>query len=95
MKKLLIVIYLVVFSLPTHADSLKCGKKLVSTGDTKSEVLFICGNPNIKDYVGVEKIGDQYVHIDHWTYYQNEGKFMKILIFYDSILKSVKNGPRM
>ena len=36
-----------------HADSgMRCGSKLVSVGDSKAEVLLLCGEPMLKEVVG-------------------------------------------
>lgn len=36
-----------------HADNnMRCGSKLISLGDTKSEVLVKCGEPMLKEAVG-------------------------------------------
>ncbi len=38
-------------ALPAMADDLRCGNKLVVTGDTKLEVLNKCGEPDFKETV--------------------------------------------
>ncbi len=49
MKKIyvLLIVFLLLSMVPCAAptDACRCGNKLVSTGDTKSEVLSKCGPP--------------------------------------------------
>ena len=45
----------VVSSTPALADGLRCGNKLVVTGDTKLEVLKKCGEPDFKETIKMLK----------------------------------------
>ena len=41
---------IVVSTMPVcEADSLRCGRKLIRTGDSKADVLRVCGQPVAKD----------------------------------------------
>jgi hypothetical protein len=49
-SSLCILISSLLFSAPLWAlDSMRCGTKLVTTGDTKAEVLARCGEPELKE----------------------------------------------
>ncbi len=82
MKYLTISIILMFFPVSSIAyNTLRCGKHLVTTGDTKAEVIKVCGKPD--DWKG-----------NQWTYRQKKGRFIKFLIFNGNVLAKVKNGPR-
>jgi len=47
---------LLIFHLPaSYADGMRCGNSLVSTGDTKAEVLIKCGEPLTRDVIAIEE----------------------------------------
>ena len=47
---------LLVFTLPaSYADSMRCGNKLISTGDKKAEVLIKCGEPLTQETIAIEE----------------------------------------
>lgn len=39
----------------SYADSMRCGNKLVSIGDTKAEILLKCGEPLTQDTIAIEE----------------------------------------
>jgi hypothetical protein len=69
--------------------------KLVSEGNTKSEVKIKCGQPIDKEYVGIVKINQERVDLDRWIYNPGKGRLLKILDFHDGVLAEIKDGPRM
>jgi hypothetical protein len=83
----------------SSADSLRCGDKLVSTGDRTSEVLSVCGEPFWRDtwdeVVTLKKYGEttttSSTH-EEWTYNFGPNEFVAFLHFEDGQLISVKNG---
>ncbi len=56
-KKRLLIITLAFLALPLAgpalADSMYCGQRIVSTGDTKPVVLLRCGEPFYRETVGI------------------------------------------
>ncbi|HBH35205.1 MAG TPA: hypothetical protein DDW45_02005 [Gammaproteobacteria bacterium] len=43
-----------------HAESRRCGTRLVDTGDTKADVLMRCGEPMLKEVLRSESTGNQF-----------------------------------
>ncbi|WP_374403257.1 DUF2845 domain-containing protein [Niveibacterium sp.] len=100
---------LVVASLPTSAEALRCGNNLVSPGDTKMTVIQKCGEPARKDYLckrqrsytrladGVETepvLVTVCDQVEEWTYDPGPGSFLTVLRFEQNELKSVLYGDR-
>lgn len=76
------------------ADSLRCGNRIVKTGDTKAEVKLVCGQPFETEYTANQRVGNKVFKIERYFYLQGSGKLMKILEFRNGKLYSVSNGPR-
>lgn len=56
-----------------QADSLRCGSRLVSTGDSSADVLARCGEPRSRDSLGYREVvgewGKRYeVEVQEWVY---------------------------
>ena len=52
-KRLFAAILISIISTASFAaGSMRCGTRLVSPGDTKAEVLLMCGEPMLKETVG-------------------------------------------
>ncbi|EIU1681658.1 DUF2845 domain-containing protein [Pseudomonas aeruginosa] len=56
-----------------QADSLRCGSRLVSTGDSSADVLARCGEPRSRDSLGYRELvgewGKRYeVEVQEWVY---------------------------
>ncbi len=47
--QILMLFMLLTGAFPIYADSMRCGTKLVDTGDTKADVLMRCGEPMLKE----------------------------------------------
>ncbi len=89
MKKILAIVILGSVMLSSaFADSMRCGNKLVRTGDAKAYVIEICGTPISDDLVAWED--DQAIH--HVAYKNNDQ--IKILVFKAGILTAINNAKR-
>ncbi|WP_248804975.1 DUF2845 domain-containing protein [Pseudomonas sp. MWU13-2100] len=66
---------LAVLAGQAQADTLRCGSRLISVGDRKSEVLDKCGEPRSQDLVGYQRSFDRRteVQIEEWVYPQSGG----------------------
>jgi hypothetical protein len=77
-------------------DSLRCGSRLASTGDTKYKVLYLCGEPSAISDVGsmpsartwFNGVGYyyldppyEYIPIEVWTYNFGPNKLLRRLRF--------------
>lgn len=70
----------------SFADSMRCGNKLVRTGDAKPYVLEVCGQPISDELVAWED--DQAIH--HVAYKQNSN--IKVLRFKGGILTTITDA---
>ena len=86
-----------------HADSLDCGTRIISSGDSKVEVLLKCGEPFFQEVVGERKIvrrwmgiymGSKTVLIEKWTYNLGSNRFLRILTFEGGELKKIETGDK-
>lgn len=90
----------VVFSLlaPPAALAFRCGKVLVSEGDSKAEVLIKCGAPDWKTQWSEDFVGGPYPVVssekERWLYNLGPQRFMRILLFEDGRLSEVNTGER-
>ncbi|GLR70089.1 DUF2845 domain-containing protein [Agaribacter marinus] len=80
-----------------HADSLRCGNKLVNIGSTKAEVKLKCGTPIDIDDVGqlYDKKRKVLYRIERYTYAFGKGTLLKILEFRNGKLYAIEYGPRI
>lgn len=87
------------------ADSMRCGNKLVASGDTLYDVRGRCGEPAFAiqrvEYRSVSGWGPGVgasrtieIVIDEWTYDFGPQKFVQHLIFEQGHLVSVRSGHR-
>jgi hypothetical protein len=91
-----------------HADSMRCGKYLVNTGDSQSRVLDICGEPQSARQDGfIEQAAlcndkrciyymetRRIIPVYKWDYNLGHGRFLKILTFHGDTLVDIADGPR-
>jgi hypothetical protein len=101
LKYLLIGICMLIIAEPALA--LRCGSKLVNTGDHKSKILKYCGEPTSVDVRtivrGYVSIPDRHyrripgygeVLVEEWTYNFGPRRFMRTIKFEDGLVVSVK-----
>ena len=82
------------------ANSMKCGTRLVTTGDTKAEVLARCGAPDwrdewsekiIEDFAGLNERRIS-VERERWIYNFGPQKFLRFLVFQNGRLVNITTG---
>ena len=84
----------------SYADSMRCGTRLITDGDSMTSVLLRCGEPMLRNYSGLKVkrgVGRNYkteVTIETWTYNKGSQKFLRILRFEGDILTSIRDGER-
>ncbi|GBL60279.1 Protein of unknown function [Pseudomonas citronellolis] len=71
--RLFLLPLLLLAAAPALADSLRCGSRLISSGDTSSDVLERCGQPVDRSYLGNRiVVGDwgqrEEVRVEEWIY---------------------------
>lgn len=86
--------------LASTSDTLRCGNKLVSVGDTKAEVIIKCGAPSWRDdwtdeiINNVNTADELRVSIDRerWVYNFGPNSFLQFLLFENGKLISISSG---
>lgn len=94
-------------SQSTYAESLRCNGDIVEEGDTKTDVLRKCGEPEFKDTY-CEKIPyklkqndgnygliDRCENVDVWAYNPGKGQFWTNLYFAEGKVREMKYGDRV
>jgi hypothetical protein len=82
---------------PARADSFRCGRKVVRSGDTLEELLQRCGEPRQRGS-GYESIwlpdGQQRVRVERWHYKLGGRKLERVVLLYRGQIVAVRTGPR-
>lgn len=74
--------------LPSAAHSkdttFRCGRDLIGIGDSKSRVFYLCGEPLMKEVIGLTKVpnnkaGIEFI-VERWTY-DTSTRYFTILTF--------------
>jgi hypothetical protein len=95
---------LLTFAVPASADGMRCGSKLVTTGDPRAKVRQFCGEPvdvqtrSIlrRPYFGIGgrtyTYGDGYVEVpvEIWTYNFGPYKLMRQIRFVDGRVEDIE-----
>ena len=88
---------LAVFASDLSADSFRCGRKLISTGDTASDLLRVCGEPRYKDR-GNEKIKvngvSKNTRVERWYYKKSSRSLEHAILIYKGSVVAVEIGDR-
>jgi hypothetical protein len=100
MKKALSIAFLLAAAIPAaHADTLRCGSKLIQEGDPAGKVLERCGEPHNKQVVtepvrasnafgGMSTVGTYTYEI--WRYSRGAGKFPALLRIEGGVVKKLE-----
>ncbi|QBZ91866.1 DUF2845 domain-containing protein [Pseudomonas viciae] len=64
-------------SQASAANTLRCGRQLISVGDRASEVLQKCGEPAARDDLGYKRSVNRREEypVEEWTYGPNSGMY--------------------
>ena len=88
-KSLPIWLFITMIAYPIAADSkdtsLRCGNSLISIGDSKSRILYHCGEPHLSEVIGYSKRPENKDKIEFlvesWTYDISRSHFYIITLF--------------
>ena len=91
--------------LPIHtsaAAAVRCGKELISRGNSKAAVLLACGQPYFRELVAEKTYYRKYrfgivetsVTVEQWTYHLGPAYFLRVLTFEGSELVDIEFGDR-
>jgi hypothetical protein len=94
----LLSLVIVVTSVPAcEADSFRCGRKLIRDGDTKADVLRVCGDPIAKDRGRADVRIDgstRNVSVERWHYKRSSRSLSRIVNIYRGEVVSIEVGSR-
>ena len=87
-------------SRSSKPDQHECGGRIVSIGDSKSDVLAKCGEPAWKDsreealseQLGAGTVRRTYVTIEDWTYNFGPNRFARIVTFRNGSVIDIRTG---
>ena len=79
------------------ADSYRCGRKVVRTGDSVSRLLHVCGEPRLRskgrgeiDVQGVRKQAS----VQRWHYKKSSRSLEHIVLIHDGKIAAIEVGGR-
>jgi hypothetical protein len=75
-----------------QADSFKCQSRIVSTGETKGDVISKCGPPDYSEVGSVKFSESSATAIETWYYNCGDGRFNRTLKFKGSKLVEIKSS---
>jgi len=89
---------------PAYADSMRCGNRLVSDGDTRSQVLQLCGEPTevhtrsilrrpqfrLNGHLFFSGVGFEELPVEIWTYNLGPYQFMRRIKFVDGLIEDIE-----
>ena len=89
---------LILLASTAHAERLRCGNRLVRTGDTRTEVLQKCGEPLSRDIIGVDThrryrygavVTTERV-VEEWVY--SDRQMLRTLYFRGGVLVNIETS---
>ena len=94
-----LVIIMVTFPIEAVAKdtSLRCGNSLISIGDSKSRLLYHCGEPHLTEVIGYSKRPESNDKIEFlvesWTYDISRSHFY-IITFFGGRVKNIESEKK-
>ena len=79
------------------ADSMRCGQKVVRTGDSQAALLERCGEPLHKSRAHAQvktENGRKEVRVEQWHYKKNDRSLERIVMIYRGEIVRVETGSR-
>ncbi|MCX4028626.1 DUF2845 domain-containing protein [Endozoicomonas sp. SM1973] len=91
-----------------YTDRMRCGSKLITSGDSKAKVLLLCKEPMLKEDLSQKIVNKSnwnnlngysseavtYINIEKWKYNRGKGKFLGVVIFRDGVVDAIEVGDR-
>ena len=84
-------------SFELFADSMRCGRKVVRSGDSPATLLQHCGEPRYRGHTHAEvqtRDGTRNVKVEQWHYKPNERSLERIVLIYRGEIVAVETGGR-
>jgi hypothetical protein len=79
------------------ADSMRCGRVLLKTGDSVSTLRSRCGEPNGRDsgYANLRHVnGGKRTRVARWRYRSGRGGLEKIVLIHEGAVVGIETGSR-
>jgi hypothetical protein len=90
MRKLLLLIIFVSFSISASANSFRCGRTLVKVDESTNALIKKCGKP-VRKYSSKETINDhgrqKSIGVSNWVYERRGKKDMIVSIYSGTVVK--------
>jgi hypothetical protein len=91
------LLLILAFISPASADSFRCGRKVVRTGDSPGDLLQKCGEPRYKDrgYENMRAPGSQKkVRVERWYYKKSSRRLEQIVVIHKGRIIAINTGQR-
>lgn len=79
------------------ADSMRCGRKVIRSGDSPAKLLQHCGEPHYrgKGYADVDTgSGRRHVRVELWHYKRDKRSLERIVLVYRGEVVAIETGGR-
>jgi hypothetical protein len=79
------------------ADSFRCGRKVVRTGDSPVDLLQSCGEPRYKDrgYESIRERGSQKkARVERWYYKRSARALEQVVVIHKGRIVAINTGQR-
>lgn len=90
MIRLVLLVMFTFVSIDASADSFRCGRKVVKSGESTNALIKKCGHP-VRKYSGKETVTDQgrslLVAVSNWVYERNGKKDMIVTVRSGAIVR--------
>ena len=90
MRNLLLFALFILFSSDVLANSFRCGRKVVMSGDSANALLKKCGSP-VRKYSSKEMVSDKghrsSVSVSNWVYERDGKKDMIVSVHSGAVVK--------
>ncbi len=78
----------------------ECGDRIISTGDTKGEVLAKCGEPfyrtshdeELREHLDETRSRKVVVTVEEWTYNFGPQRFLRVITFRNGLVVDIRTG---
>ena len=96
-RRVLLPVVLALSVSELAADTMRCGRKVIRTGDSPAAALEYCGEPRFKGrgYAEIQTAeGRQTVKVEQWHYKQDDRSLERIILVYRGEIVGVETGRR-
>jgi hypothetical protein len=83
----------IALAVPAQAD-IRCGHDLVQDGESTAQLLLVCGEPMLRQTVGVRETPEGEVLVERWTYNFGPGTLLQIVTVEGGKVAKVEDGAR-